>query len=204
MISWQRSSILPSRRSLQNSSCAILAAATISSPARRKRFACRIFARGFWAGSASSSMTAFFPGDYFFIRPPNAPQNSCVFLASSSMKRSARCMYRCARSWAAVIRTDSTGSGAGAVCGGSAFGGSWRSGGGGPGAGTLFGGLALFLLPGGRPLRLGAVSGTAAAAGAGAGSGAGSTGAGAGSAGSAGSGSGTASTFSSISFLERY
>ena len=124
------------------------------------------------------------------------------------VKRSARCMYRCARSWAGVIRTGSTGSGAGAVCGGSAFGGSWRSGGGGPGAGTLFGGLALFLLPGGRPLRLGAVSGTAAAAGAGAGSGAGSTGAGAGSAGvsagagsagSAGSGSGTASTFSSIS-----
>ena len=84
---------------------------------------------------------------------------------------------------------------------------------GGPGAGTLFGGLALFLDPGGRPLRLGAVSGTAAAAGAGAGSGAGSTGAGAGSAGvsagagSAGSvgaagsaGSGTASAFSSISF----
>ena len=66
-------------------------------------------------------MTAFFPGDYFFIRPPNAPQNSWVFLASSSMKRSARCMYRCARSsWAGVIRT---GSGAGAVCGGSAFGG---------------------------------------------------------------------------------
>ena len=68
--------------------------------------------------------------------------------------------------------------------------------------GHTFRGLALFLLPGGRPLRLGGVSGTAAAAGAGAGSGAGSTGAGAGSAGSAGAGSagagsGTASTFSS-------
>ena len=87
-----------------------------------------------------SSMTAFFL---------NAPQNSWVFLASNSMKRSARCMYRCARSWAGVILTGSTGSGAGAVCGGSAFGGSWRSGADGPGAGTLFGGLALFLLPGG-------------------------------------------------------
>ena len=124
------------------------------------------------------------------------------------MKRSARCMYRCARSWAGVILTGSTGSGAGAVCGGSAFGGSWRSGGGGPG---LFGGLGLFLDPGGRPLRLGGVSGTAVGAGAGAGSGAGSTGAGAGSAGvSAGAGSagsagvsagaGSASAFSSISF----
>ena len=58
--------MLPSSRSLQNSSCAALAAATISSPARRKRFACRIFARGFWAGSASSSMTAFFSWRLFF------------------------------------------------------------------------------------------------------------------------------------------
>ena len=121
------------------------------------------------------------------------------------MYRSWRCMYLRARSWAGVILTGSAG-GSGAGLG--AFGGCAGSGAGAgtaSSAGTVFGGLGRFLLPGGRPRRLG--WGSAGFGGSGTGCGAGCSAAAAGSAAGSGAGSAagsavlgaTGSAFSAIS-----
>ena len=103
------------------------------------------------------------------------------------MYRSCRCMYRSARSWAGVILTGSAGGCEASGCAGAGAG-TVSS------AGTVFGGLALFLLPGGRPLRFGTGAGVGGSAGVGTVAGAGSGSGSAGSAGSAAAGSGSEAT----------
>ena len=95
--------------------------------------------------------------------------------------------------------------------GGGADGGCAGSGGGAgtaSSAGTVFGGLALFLLPGGRPLRFGTGAGVGGSAGVGTVAGAGSGSGSAGSGGSAAAGSGSEATggsaLSAISFKDYF
>ena len=128
------------------------------------------------------------------------------------MYRSCRCMYRRARSWAGVILAGSAGGSGGGAFGGCA--GSGAGAGTASSAGTVFGGFGLFLLPGGRPLRLGAGSaGVGKSAGAeGSATGFAGTvagaGSGSGSAGSAGSAAGSEATggsaLSAISFSDYF